>query len=370
MPQTSVKAVLSLPAEELRSAQLPGSVFEGRALLEIPVSQALRRAYMLLAQHHPEPLCLVRPEIFVCERAQKWLRARLPSRYQHVCLSDGTSVKLLPDCENHVFFYASGRLRAQRALERLLGWVPELFGQLRSQINSSYEFPRHVSGKAPAPQLLLPKAVIPNGSPEFYPLVALPQAPDRAARHILELGPMSLPDVGTFERLTYIPLTDSSAAQPGFAALVGRAVAEAYVHPESGVILRLPDQGAGVQDLREQILRMMDTLHASGISLPRVSVQNVLLASGDIPDRLLASHPRLELLMAEGFEFWRHSRAFYKSLSTLRFQAHDESLQASGMVKILSQLMGRLPGHCTSDPRDRCTVWAWTDNATGRRRSR
>ena len=78
-------------------------VSEPEAVLAGRLSADLRTALLLILRvYYPSrvPVRVVaRPEIFTHGDAERWLRARLDNVTQHLCISDGTTIKLLPGCQ-------------------------------------------------------------------------------------------------------------------------------------------------------------------------------------------------------------------------------------------------------------------------------
>ena len=159
-----VSWVLSVPARGLALADVPGSVFDAEALLAMPLAPDLRRAVGLALRAHGGagvPVrCVVRPEIFTHGRSLAWLKEKLGPVTDHLNLSDGTAVKLIPGLRNHMFTYGLHAQGHAQEFKKLLRRAPELLGQIQSQVNS---FHRVVTqGMAVEPKATLLSAAAPE----------------------------------------------------------------------------------------------------------------------------------------------------------------------------------------------------------------
>ena len=132
---------VSLPGAELDELDLPGSVCGPEPVLAGELSAELRAALLLVLEacrRRRVPVQVVaRPEIFTHGEAERWLRARLGRVVEHLCLSDGTTIKRLSGCRTHVFFYQLGRHANYAALRRLSERAPELVACVESQVNTA-----------------------------------------------------------------------------------------------------------------------------------------------------------------------------------------------------------------------------------------
>ena len=108
--------LVSLPALELRNIALTASLFDRGALIGSRLSDPLQAAIATLdeAQAAKAPLLFVaRPEMFTDGATLDWLTARCGGIVDHLDISDGFTIKLLPGFRNHVFFYGLGRREDQ-----------------------------------------------------------------------------------------------------------------------------------------------------------------------------------------------------------------------------------------------------------------
>src|SRR5579862_3236976 len=92
--------LVSLPAKELDAFCPTGSIFKDTELRNTPLSVELRLALDVARQACAKrrvPLLIVaRPEIFTHGLPLKWLRDRLGGVEDHLCISDGTAVRPIP----------------------------------------------------------------------------------------------------------------------------------------------------------------------------------------------------------------------------------------------------------------------------------
>jgi len=335
--------VISLPPNELRSAELPGSLFEADQLHRMPISEPLKRAAELIATECKQPLCLVRPEIFAHGHARQWLNARLNGTRHHICLSDGTSVKVIEGLENHVFFYGLGQRKGSTGLQKLSSWAPEIFSHIKSQINTFHAVLLDGRLLQPPTTLSLPPARVPAAPPEMYPYVFNPQCAEQSARVMIEAVTDPKPALEEFKELIYIPLSESGSHDAAFSRLVARIIATAYFNPAQCVLLRLPAANENMPDLAQQIIRTLEAIGASGIVAPRVVAKNVFLLRSDLPESFFDTHGRWSLVVDATFDFWRYTRRLYPTLQSVRYLYSGDRRQLQGVVRGLSSLVGRLP---------------------------
>jgi hypothetical protein len=340
----SSKAVISVPANELRHAELPGSVFDADLLHQMPISEGLRRAYQLISMYCKTPLCIVRPEIFAHGKTRSWLDSKLGEARHHICVSDGTSVKVIDGLDNHVFFYGLGRRKNAESLQNLLAWAPEVFGQLQSQINTFHA--TELSGRLvqPPTTLSMPKAHLSSDAAELYPFLLYPQWLEESARLIVENSATVNSNLDDFSELIYIPFSETSTHDATFTRMVAQVVARAYFRPEQCVVLRLPMPSDSIPDLAQQIMVTLKAISASNIVVPRVSARNVFLVGSELPEAVFHRHERVSLLIDDTFEFWRYTRAFYTKLQSLRYVLGVcDRRRLQGVVRGLTAIVGRPP---------------------------
>ena len=356
--------VISVPADELRHAELPGSLFEASELAGMPISEGLKRAVALIASVCRKPLCLVRPEIFNHGHARQWLTARLNGTREHICLSDGTSVKVIEGLDNHVFFYGLGQCKGSSGLQNLSTWAPEIFSHVKSQINSFHAVQLDGRLVQPPTTLSLPAARLPTALPEMFRYVCNPQCLDACARLITEAEITCKPTLDEFKQLTYIPLSESGSHDAAFSRVVARIIAAAYFNPEQCVLLRVPEANENMPDLAQRIIRTLEAIGGSGIVTPRVVAKNIFLLRSDLPESVIDTDRRWSLVVDDTFDFWRYTRRLYPRLHELRYLYRGDPRLLADVVRGLSSVVGRPPRAAEQPSSTEPCVLTWVQAKT------
>ena len=138
-------ALISVPAGDIAGLKLPGSIFGAEQLLQLDVAPDLKSAVKILKDLSEEDggraLIVARPEMFTNGETLEWLRRQIAPINDHVCISDGRAIRLVPGLQNHAFFLRLGIQKNLNHLGTLQKRCPELISGLRSQINSALSFP-------------------------------------------------------------------------------------------------------------------------------------------------------------------------------------------------------------------------------------
>lgn len=308
---------ISLPGAELGSLELPGSVSEPEAVLAGRLSADLRTALLLILRaYYPSrvPVRVVaRPEIFTHGDAERWLRARLDNVTQHLCISDGTTIKLLPGCQTHVFFYRLATYRNYTALQRLSARAPELVARVESQVNTALPLGMGVNRFVPEPIYLTHAATFPRPVARLMPFFFNKHSAEDTANRIEHRGEVTLEQVPEYEDLIYLPLTETALHDADFARAVAETVVQAFFRPESLLVLRLPSVEDESNALTAQIHAVLPRLRDTGVTIPRCCPPNVLLATSDLAeDSALFEASPWTMMFHESFDFWRHTEAYYR----------------------------------------------------------
>jgi hypothetical protein len=281
-------ALISLPARELAATTPPASVFPVEALDGANLSPALRSALDLVASCAPPDrprLIVARPEMFTHGATLEWLNQALQGVSDHVALSDGETVRLVPGLRNHVYFYALGQSGSLGALERLQRRAPELFTQLHSQVNSALAFRCHGRRFAPLTQVLM--ADPPDAPPALRPLAVDRPSLDAS----LAAAPVS---PGPFATLHYLRLSQSALIEASVARRVTALVAEALGEASRAVVWALP---AAIDDVGA----LTTCLRAGGGRLPPGLMPNVFFTRADLAGETLARLATQRTLVTDDF---------------------------------------------------------------------
>ncbi len=318
------RLALSLPAAELQHVDLPGAVFCARQLDALPISIRLRQAVQLAALHCEELICIARPEMHAHGAARAWLAHRLDDVHEHVGISDGSAIKLIPGLRNHVFFHALDLRDGFSALQRLLRRAPEACHGLDSQINSAFTIARAGPGRMPVSRLLLPdmQPLGKQAMPALLPLCLDPSSIETSVHHLLR-HPARLPPLDDFERIVYAPLSQTALCTPRGRRVIKRLIRNACLDSRHCLLLRLPRiDDRNDADTSAALLWSLTLLHELNLPLPTRPLDNIILCGGDLPEALLHQHAdRIELRIDNTFHFWQYSAALYRSLRPIHCQA-------------------------------------------------
>ncbi len=341
--------IVSLPSRELRDAILPGALFQVKDLAGQPLSGTLRAALKLLAEACQEAgkkfLLIARPEIFLHGESRAWLVRQLDGIEDHLNISDGSTIQLIPGLKNHLFFYNPGLSRNMGAFEQFVGRAPEVPPQIGLQINTAFTFRIGQTSYAPQSLLLQARNFFPPGEPEHRQFYLNPNSVmDSVAR--IEAAPRICPEyLSGFTDIVYIPFTDSAACDVSFCRLVVKHILAAVKHPAGLLILGAP-LAQGKQDTFAGMMSvLLNGLSRCGAVLPRAVLPNVLITSNLMDEDLFSPAGRhCRLVMHETFEFWRCPRSYYERFETLSVASRQAGRQdAPAMMDLLTEACGRMP---------------------------
>lgn len=356
---------VSLPARALAEATPEGALLDAEAVLRQRLSGGVRAAVRLLRDHVEVAgrrlVFILRPEIFTHGESLAWLNARLGEIEDHLCLSDGTVIHLLPGRRNHLFFYMSSQAKAVAALRRLAVRAPELAPQLVTQVNSCLGFGAGKTKYMPRPVLLQATSQAFAGTAslrEFYFNDC--GIEDSVTRS--ELAGDLPPDVlAPFAAITYIPFTGQGADDPAFNLYAGRRIREALRAPDRLLLLGAP-LAAGKEDTVPRMLtRMLGGLQAHGGVLPRAVLRNVMIATALVDPADLPDVP-LELVVPEGFEFWRLPQAYYSRFARIAVTFPRHRAVSAELRAMLATAFGISPEMEWLDPPPHTTHAGEDDN--------
>jgi hypothetical protein len=340
----SGRTVISVPAYDLRNVDTPGSVFDVGELQRLSIPGDLRRAVQLVSAVCRKPLCMTRPEIFTCGAARRWLDDQLGTVRNHVCLSDGSAIKVIDGLANHVFLFRLDHRRNSEALGNLLSWAPELFAQIRSQINTFHGARLNGRPAQPPTALLLPKTRSSDAMPEFFQFFPSTHSTENSARLIMATGPVSEPNLQQFSEVTYVPFTECSAHDPSFSRVLAQKIAAAYFNPDQCILIRLPRPNENVAELLQQLTVALDAIRGPGIVMPRIPARNILLLRHDLPENFFDDpHDRLGMMFDSSFDFWRYTQALYRRLHGLTYVPNGDGHGLKTVVRGFSAILGRPP---------------------------
>jgi hypothetical protein len=307
---------VSVPARELANVELPGSLYTADSLEAADVSLELRRALRqieaLSASSAKAPVFIARPELFTEGATLARLREKLGSVRDHLCLSDGSTIRPIPGMRNHVFFYGLGRRSHFDALARLESRVPELFSSLESQVNSALRITH--GGRSYAPPTVVLHRHRDSGfvAPDIFRFYFNRHASEDSIGHVRSaVVPGGLTQ--RFAKLVYVPLTETAVADPHFMHLLSAKIERSYFDPTSCIILGLPHGPDKDSTLPARLQSLFSGLQAVPGRIPRLVADNVFIATEDIdPSQMRQLADGLELLLHETFDFWRWAPQSYR----------------------------------------------------------
>ena len=337
--------VISMPARELSDPAIPGSVFDVAELDVIGLSPDLRLAVDLIAgAYHgvDAPIrCVVRPEIFTHGASLAWLKNQLGKATDHICLSDGTSVKLIPHLRNHLFTYGLHAQRHQLEFKKLMRRAPELLGQYDSQVNSFHRIAADGLAVEPTPHLVMPSAPRRGEAAWFYDFYLNPHSAEDSAERMLDWGTLQAPPLAEYREITYIPLTECVMKDASFQRVVTEMIASTFFEPKNCLLLRLPPG----EDLRERMRLTIEGLRSAGLRLPQARSSNIFLVGDDLPEETLKTlGSRLSLMLHQTFDYWRYTRAVYGSAAKIVVILDaDWKRPSDAAKKLLREAFGQAP---------------------------
>jgi hypothetical protein len=344
-----VGLAVSLPARELGPVVLPGSLFEAGQLADAPVSPELALALRLVAEacarRGSRLVCLARPEIFVGPAAQAWLAERLGGIANHLCLSDGATIRVVAGLHNHVFLYRPGLRASAEAFRQLARRAPELLAGMASQVNTAFRVPLGAGARPPS-LLLLPAAAdppAPGGG--LLACYFTPGGAEHCANWIVAKGAVSADALAGFARATYLPLTEAALAERAFCETLVGLVARACFDPAACLLLRLPVLDSPAASLADRLAAALAGFARGRGQLPQVPPRNVFFLAGDldaaVPQGLAMP---VALVMPESFDFWRHPAAFYARFAAATvLAAAARRHEQAGLAALLGRALGRKP---------------------------
>lgn len=341
--------MVSLPIRELANTELPGSVFGIEDLADAKISSDLRSAVSLVdtaCRHRKLPIVfLSRPEIFTNTASLTWLQQQLGEASDHLCISDGMSVRTVPAMRNHMFLYRLGIQANLDAFTTLLRRAPELISTMRGQINTAFGV------KLGIKHIDLPTVVLPGcdtGSrlvPYLYPFFLNKSSAQRSAERSIIHGAMENFDLFGFTRIVYVPLSEVAAHDHMFAEVIGALLIQAYFDPSICVILRMPFLASSSATLAERIAAGLAGLCGAHVTIPRIMATNILFSTDDLDETLLLeSNTVAECIAHESFDFWRHSPDFYAACKrVIVYVPARRRRDRAGIRSLLRHLLGRDP---------------------------
>lgn len=340
--------VISVPPRELADVVIPGSVFDVGHLLRSNLSRELRVAIELVAAidggggSAPTLRCIARPEIFTHGASLAWLMTQIKGVTDHVCLSDGTALKLVPGLRNHLFTYGLQSLRRFLDFKQLTRRAPQLLGQFQSQINSFHRVVIDGVAFEPAPWILNRHEVSSSEPVWFHGFYLNPHCLEDSAELMLGWGTLDPPSLAEFTEIRYVPLTDCAVHDEEFQQHVAEMIARAYFQANVCLLMRLSE---GETDITARMRSALAGIRGARRPIPQTRANNVFFVSGDIGDDvLLQLAPRVGWWVHHSVDHWRHSSSVYAASKdiTVFLDRHWMRVPDAGR-KLLTDAFGQAP---------------------------
>ncbi len=312
--------LVSLPASELPNIPLTASLFGPELLFEAKLSGPLRAA---LEAIDARTLFVARPEMFSDGATLEWLTARCEGIADHLHISDGSTIKLLPGYRNHVFFYGLGRREDRDALGRLETRLPEIFAQVHSQVNTALSF--RWKDKFVQPQTVVMGGRGANAASfELRRFFLNRHTPQDSADRTLDFDLVE-PRASRFRELHYIRLTERGLRDATCAREIAELTARLFIDPTTCAIFVAPRVATSP---RERLRALAAALVDGGVHLPEATVPNFLTATEDLPAETLEAMSDVRRLIVDDVDdFWRSPPSFYETFESVtvytRRQRHD-----------------------------------------------
>jgi hypothetical protein len=336
---------VSIPARELAPVPLPGSLYAMDHLATADISPHLRRALQQIeARSAPSgnrPIFVARPELFTDGATLRWLRNKLGPIRDHVCLSDGSTIRLIPGMRNHVFFYALGRQDDFDALARLQGRAPELFSTLASQVNSALRVTHADRSYSPPTTVLHERTEPTQAAPAYFRFYFNRHATEDSVARVQNAA-LGASLTYKFATLVYVPLTETAMSDKHFMHLISTMIERSYFDPTGCIILGLPDAPRENVPVGARLTRLFSALQAVPGQIPRLVSDNVFIASEDVdPGHLRRCAGQGELLLHETFDFWRWAPQSYDGFDGVGIHVTGRRHQAATLSSLLKLAYGR-----------------------------
>lgn len=333
---------VSLPALEAQTLPRRGSVMGPDELALEALPDDLKRAIQLVRQAcaaaRAPVVYLPRPEMFTSGASLDWLRRALGPIRDHLAISDGTAVRVVPALRNHVFFHGLHRKADSEALAALARRAPELLSQLSSQVNTALKFPAAGRSAAPPSLALAPAAEALAADAECLPFFCGSDTIEASAAEIGAMGPVVLlpPDGG---RVICVTVTETALLDESFIAIAAEIVARAFFDPQTRIVLQLP--AGPVTEVGAHIEATLRALLGADALIPRAVSERIVFATGNLSPSAFGG--AAELLAHDSFDFWRWPRAYYASFRHVSVWTRRGRSDAAALRATLSVLCGRSP---------------------------
>lgn len=334
--------VVSLPAVELVGVRALGSVFTRDHLMQSPLSHDLRTAIALIdsaCKARDRPLLFVsRPEMFTHGSTLLWLRSKLGEIADHLCISDGSAVRWIPDLHNHVFFYRQHSHVAVEALRKLRRRAPELLSMFQSQLNTAFAL--NEAGADPASVLLQP--FDDDTEPVVHRFKFFLNREDIAGsvETIVGRRVSNETDLAGFTQFAYLHVTDAALHDPVFLGFMIDLIKRTFFTSTTCLLLHIP--AAGSSGLRQQLSSFLNRLSMAPGRIPKTLASNVFCLVGTFNAvQKLELQGQTDLFVHPSFDFWNASPDYFGRFRTVTVIGANDDISVDTLDELLEAAFGR-----------------------------
>ena len=308
--------LVSVPFTRLGTLALPGSVFAWRhirdAALPPELGIALRLVVSEAAARRTRLVFVARPAIFTHGASRAWLDRQIGDVADHLALSDGQALTVIPGLRNHLFFIGGGLPGAEAALARLVSVVPELFEGLAGQVNGALSF-RLGERRVRPPTQMLRFARSPEAAEALHiPFLCHPGNPPFSATRAAEQAVPPAAAPADPRPVHYVPLTTTALADNAFVAALARDAQRAALGAsEDLLLLGLPQIEEQDGDLARQIRAVLQAIAETGQPFPSVAGWGARFATAPPPAGALRGG---RVTLHASTPFWRFGADLFEDV--------------------------------------------------------
>ena len=341
--------LISVPPAELDASRLPSSLFPATSLLEMSISDPLRRAVQVLI-HELSPqseavLCLARPEMFVEATTLGWLNQRVNGATQHICLTDGSSLKALPGFQNQLFFYGGDWLSARANLRKTLYRAPEQLSQYVATINDLGEGGIDYEKFALQRRIMRPSVERKSGGIGWsFPFYRNPHSDQDSAERMLGRGVAAPPKVasGAEASIEVLLCSEASMHDVNFCRVVAEKICQTLFHPERRLIIQLPVLENGRNSNLDRMTCLLEGLRRSRVAIPRLELEGVTLVTGTEWMTADLRSTAYTLTIPSSAALWRWSAKFFAQAANITCHlGESETVDDKSVVDHLKKFTDR-----------------------------
>jgi hypothetical protein len=330
----------------MRNLTVPGSLLDPRDLAGQPICGMLRAALRVLMEcceaSRQRLVLIARPEIFTHGETLAWLMRELGNLQDHVAVSDGSTIQLIPGLRNHLFFYNPGLTSTVQALDRYVGRAPEVPQRLAGQINTNFTFRRDTYQNSPPPSLLQAKTLLFPNEAEYRRFYLNPNSITDSVSRSESAPAVQQAYLSKFINVSYIPFTIAATDDMSFCRLVVSRILAALRQPDKLLILGAPLAQTAADDFSQMLSHLLQGINRCGTILPRATLANVVVASTLVDEVYFAeSHRRSDLLLHDSFAFWRCPISYYGAFDEISLAIAEERLRDGSVAGLIREACGK-----------------------------